>query len=172
MKNYLTIFAIIVVSFYSSGCEEKRTVAKVDNKAPGYNLTTLSGDTISSTHSINKVRLVVFWATWCKPCLEEIPVLNDLVQRYHGKAVDIHAISVDRPEDSLKVRKFVETYQIKYPVLLGSSAILTQFRSDKVPTTYLLSQKGAYVRKWNGPQPAHIFIREIEKLIDINEPRP
>ena len=168
MINKKTVFGLIFLLVFL-GCEEKRTVPKVENKAPQYSLNNKNGQTIHSKDSEGKIRLVVFWATWCKPCLEEIPVLNDLYQRYQGHPVEIHAISVDRASDSAKVHKFIDKYGLNYPVLWGSPQLQTEFRSNKVPTTYLLNQKGEYVRKWNGPQPAHIFIREIEKLVKITE---
>ena len=146
-------------------CDEKRSIPKVDNLAPEYNLFDPEGQQVTSQKSIGRVRLVVFWATWCKPCVEEVPVLNDIQARYKQKDLDIHAISVDRISDQSKIPLFMKKYSIRYPVLVGSPSLQTKFRSNKVPTTYLLNQKGEYVRKWNGPQPAHVFMREIDKLL-------
>lgn len=159
------ILPIMISLTFLVGCEEKRSVPKVDNLAPAYTLENMQNQTIDSKNSLGRVRLVVFWATWCKPCIKEVPVLNDLWDRYQGKPLDIHGISVDRAVDVDKIPRFMEKYGIKYPILKGSPQLQLSFRSDKVPTTYLLNQKGEYIRKWNGPQPAHVFIREIDKLL-------
>lgn len=159
------IVPMLISLIFLTACEEKRSVAKVENKAPNYSLPNLKNQLFSSQELEGKVRLIVFWATWCKPCVEEVPVLNDLYEYYQDKDFVIHAISVDRVSDSAKIPLFVEKYNLKYPVLKGSPALQSEFRSDKVPTTYLLNQSGEYVRKWNGPQPSHVFIREIDRLL-------
>ena len=91
-----------------------------------------------------------FWATWCPPCLEEVPKLNDLYDRYKNKGVQVVGIALDK--DSLElVVPFVKESKIDYPILVGNTQILSNLKNFKgVPTTLLFDKKGKIQKRFDG----------------------
>ena len=88
-----------------------------------------------------QVVLVNFWGSWCAPCLEEIPALQRLAERLHGKAFQIVAINV--AEDELLVRAVGQRLHINFPVLRDwDSTVFKRWGGTMLPTTYLLDGQG------------------------------
>ena len=86
---------------------------------PDFSLTTLTGESVRSQDYEHKVLVVNFWATWCQPCVYEIPHLNDLYTEFQSKGVEILGISMDSA-DPESVRRFTQRHRMKYPVVVGA----------------------------------------------------
>ena len=105
-------------------------------------------DTAGKTHKLadykGKWVLVNFWATWCPPCLEEIP---DLVALYENKKNNIIVIGVALDYRNAKqVMDFAESMQVSYPIVLGNPKLATEVGPvDGLPTTYLYNPAGKMV---------------------------
>ncbi len=102
-------------------------------------------DTQGVQHRLSDYRgkwvVVNYWATWCPPCLEEIPELEDFHTRHRDDVVVLGVNSEDIPVE--KLREFVEEHFISYPVLLGGSSDETPFGLlSGRPTTFLISPAG------------------------------
>jgi thiol-disulfide isomerase/thioredoxin len=95
--------------------------------------------------------LVNFWATWCPPCLEEIPDLVDMYNSHRtddkaDKSVHISVIGVAMNSTPDSVKAFAKQMEISYPIVLGSDAIAAQIgRIDALPTSYLYDPSGKLV---------------------------
>lgn len=88
--------------------------------------------------------LLNFWATWCPPCREEIPLLVETQERYGSKGLQIIGIAIDEPND---VRDFVDTYFINYPNLIGDDLVMqlmAQYgnRIGTLPFSVVVDPKG------------------------------
>lgn len=124
--------------------------------APGFALETLTGDSLSLDDlSDRKVVLVNFWASWCEPCKEEIPVLIELHAEYGDKGFMVLGATVDDlPRDS---RAFVEEMEISYPSVITTPRMREEWRlAPWLPTTFLLVD-GRIVEEWVGPQTRDVF---------------
>lgn len=91
-----------------------------------------------------KVIVVNFWATWCPPCLKEIPDFIKVSQRHANDPVQFLGVSIDRPE---AVKAFAEEYKIPYPLLLGSPSTLEMARgfgnsAQALPFTVIIDRTG------------------------------
>jgi thiol-disulfide isomerase/thioredoxin len=97
-----------------------------------------------------QVLVLNLWATWCPPCLEEVPKLNDIFDRYKNKEVQVIGIALDK--DSLElVGPFVKKNKITYPILVGNQQILAALQNFKgVPTTVLFDQEGKIRKRFDG----------------------
>jgi thiol-disulfide isomerase/thioredoxin len=100
-----------------------------------------------------KKLLVVFWATWCTPCLMEIPTLNKLHQKYLDENFAIISINIDdEHKQQSTLPKAIKKYRIQYPVLLGnpekSSAQFNHFNA--LPTAFLVDEKGIMRQQLTG----------------------
>ncbi|HUH00138.1 MAG TPA: TlpA disulfide reductase family protein [Gammaproteobacteria bacterium] len=84
--------------------------------APEFVLPDLAGTPRSSSEWHDTVRVVNFWATWCPPCIREIPLLVDVQQEYGGRGVQVIGIAMDETD---AVRDFAAGMEFNYPVLIG-----------------------------------------------------
>jgi len=108
----------------------------------------ISGKDRSLAQWRDKVLIVNFWATWCEPCREEIPVLLRVQAKHASNRVQIVGISVDSVD---KVRQFALEYRIGYPLVIGTMAVidLTRRLGNKtagLPYTVVLDRAGRVVK--------------------------
>ena len=109
--------------------------------------------------------LVNFWATWCPPCLEEIPDLVDL-HRAHSKK-DLVVIGVALDSSAKSVRQFIERFKVNYPVVLGDYDLAEQVGEVTVlPTSYLYNPQGELVSYQQGM----VTRDSVESYIKGNKP--
>lgn len=113
-----------------------------------FSLTTLDGDSVTLAGLRGKRVLINFWATWCKPCLEEMPMLEAL-HREHADQVVVLGINLrEKPE---VIREFTAQLQITYPILLApDDATVIAYGVRGLPISYLIDGRGRVVRRFNG----------------------
>ncbi len=126
---------------------------------PDFNLKTIDGRTISLSDLRGKVVLINFWATWCPPCKEEIPLFIDVYKKYKDKGFEILAISTDTSAETVK--KFANEYKIPFPVLVDDGKVSNLYSIQGLPTSLLIGRDGKIVKVKLGKY------REIER--DIKE---
>jgi thiol-disulfide isomerase/thioredoxin len=117
--------------------------------ATGFEFNDMQGKAQRLADYKGKWVLVNFWATWCPPCLEEIP---DLVDMYNShKADDIAVIGVAMSSSAASVKAFAKQMEISYPIVLGSDRIAAQIgRINALPTSYLYDPGGKLVSYQEG----------------------
>ena len=116
-----------------------------------------------------KLTIIDFWATWCKPCLKAIPKLNMLYSQYKNKGVEIIGINVDSPRNSAKVKPFTNAYNIKYPVLRDpNSKISRDLNISAYPTLLIVDSNMDVVYRHIGFKigDQRIIEEEIVKLLN------
>ena len=158
IKFYLIL--IVFFNFYYSQIDTSQTTV-TENKEPNYipaydfNLQALqSEDSLLTLSSLKgNVVLINFWATWCGPCIAEIPEFNSLLKKYEEKNFKILGISVNDSEKQLK--KFITKFNVDYPLLFGSiekmnTVIINYGGFNSVPVSYLINREGLVVRGYPG----------------------
>ncbi|MDH5230948.1 MAG: TlpA family protein disulfide reductase [Gammaproteobacteria bacterium] len=106
-----------------------------------FSLVDVKGKKHQQTTYKGKVRIINFWATWCPPCVEEIPSLNRLREKMQGKAFEL--ISIDYGESAEQINKFMQQVSVDFPVLLdpdGSTA--GQWKVVSFPSTFVIGTDG------------------------------
>jgi thiol-disulfide isomerase/thioredoxin len=122
------------------------TSAKEGGEAPQFAITTDQGERITPASFGGKLLVLNFWATWCAPCVQEIPSLNIFQQRYAGKGVVVVAISVDKNPD--KYKTFLEKIPVSFATARDPNAdISAQYGTFQYPETYLIKD-GRVLRKY------------------------
>lgn len=138
---------------------------KGDKSAPSLELNNLKNQMFALKEQKGSVVLVNFWASWCGPCVEEIPSLSRLVERMKDKPFKVIAVNVGESPDDIK--QFVKSIPVNFEILLDSDG--TAVRDWKVyayPSNYLVDKNGkiefAYrgALKWDAPS----IVNMIEKL--------
>jgi peroxiredoxin len=121
------------------------------DQAPEFRLRSIDGKTVSLADHRGKVVLVHFWATWCPPCVEEIPTLERFSQQIFGTDIEVLAISVDDSADVLKT--FLDKNRVHFPVLLDPGrATAGSYGTLKFPETYIVGRDGVVRYKVIGPK--------------------
>lgn len=114
----------------------------VGQPAPALTFKDLSGQEISLAALKGKVVVVDFWATWCGPCLQEIPGYIEMQKKYGKDGLVIIGISLDK-KNPAEVKKFVEARGMNYPVAIGDFDTVEAFGGFQViPTTFLIGRDG------------------------------
>ncbi|HVQ35464.1 MAG TPA: TlpA disulfide reductase family protein [Candidatus Bathyarchaeia archaeon] len=133
--------------------------------APGFELKDLTGKTVKLSDSDGTVRLVDFWATWCAPCREEIPMFKDLHARYGGKGLTLIGIAMD-DEGAAVVDPFVKENGMPYVNLLGNEDVAAAWGPLRgLPTKFLVDKQGRIVDTFFGPVPRSVLEKKIASLL-------
>lgn len=110
--------------------------------APEFSLTSIQdGKQVKLSDYQGKVKLLVFWATWCGPCLSEIPTLKSLQNELGSKGFQVIGISLDDgPEPVASLHSQVE---FNYPILMGTQETVAAYGNfSGIPTSFLIDRKG------------------------------
>ena len=137
LMSRLTI--VIFFSFFLSGMSSPPL--RVGGPAPSFELKTLKGKIFKSSDLKNKAVILNFWATWCVPCIHEMPELNKAYTSF--KNDDVEIIAINFAETRSEVDEFVNKYHLEFPILLDKYGDVSQdYRVRNLPVTYFISPDG------------------------------
>ncbi|HXW55725.1 MAG TPA: TlpA disulfide reductase family protein [Candidatus Cybelea sp.] len=135
--------------------------------APPFLVSDLDGQLISTADWHGKVVLLNFWATWCPPCREEIPELTELADRYKDH-LEIVGVAMDDSSPA-EVREFVRRFGIRYPVIMASREIVSEYGGvPALPTSFVIGPDGRVVQKHVGLYPLEVYETEIRALLGLS----
>jgi cytochrome c biogenesis protein CcmG, thiol:disulfide interchange protein DsbE len=118
--------------------------------APRFSLRNLKGNLEGLDDHSGKVIIVNFWATWCVPCVKEMPSFEILYRRYRSQGLILLAVSLDK-DDSTKVQEFADKYKLSFPVLLDTEGVAEKlYPSFSIPFTYVIDKQGRVVARVDG----------------------
>jgi len=122
--------------------DQTKTLTRVGQQIPPFTVTTLDGTTLNIAELKGKVILVNFWATWCKPCLYEMPLLEkEIWQEYRSPEFVMVAIAREQSEE--EIASFRKEHGFSFPMAADPRKdIYNLFASEGIPRTYLASPAG------------------------------
>lgn len=130
-------------------------------EAPPWTLKDLEGHDVSSGQFKGKVVVVDFWATWCGPCVMEIPGYIEMQKKYGPGGLVIVGVSLDQ-KGPAHVKKFAVAKGMNYTIVMGDDVVVEAFGGvEAIPTTFLINREGKIVHRKTGAM-AH---DEYEKLV-------
>ena len=118
--------------------------------APRFSLRNLKGNMEGLDDHLGKVIVVNFWATWCVPCVKEMPSFENLYRRYRSQGLTLLAVSLDKG-DSTKVKEFADKHKLSFPILLDTKGVAEKlYPSFSIPFTYVIDKQGRVVARVDG----------------------
>lgn len=147
-----------------------KPAAKTAATLPDFTLETLEGEEfVLSEHVGKEVIVLSFWATWCNPCLAELPHLSDLYQAHKDKGLLIVAVSMDEPKTQAEVASTVQRLGLDMPVVLDTEqqAIRLYNRGRDAPMTVVIDRAGKIVKAQAGYNPGDekLLAEQLQKLL-------
>lgn len=128
------------------GKKIQRSLAQ-GTKFPPFEVKSLEGKPLKLEDYKNKVVLIDFWATWCGPCIAELPNVKDAYEKHHGKGFEIIGISLDQSEEKLK--EFIKSKEMPWPQYFDGkgwqNALAVKYGVNSIPATYLLDREGKII---------------------------
>jgi peroxiredoxin len=123
----------------------------VGQPAPDFTFPGLDGKMISLSDTKGKVVLVNIWATWCPPCVDEMPSLQTLYQAFKDENFEILAVSIDSAGLEA-VAPFMQKHKLTFPALIASQATMQSiYKITGVPDTFIIDKEGILIKKIIGP---------------------
>lgn len=131
-----------------------RDALKPGAEFPDFSVTDLNGKPLSLSQFKGKVVLVDFWATWCPPCVAEMPRIIATYQKYHDKGFEVIGISLDR--DKAELLKYIEKNKIAWPQHFDGGkapgeSLAEKYGAEAIPTTFLIGADGKIIAATTGP---------------------
>ena len=134
-----------------TGCTEP-SVARVGGPAPDFRLENLDGKSISLSDFQGKPVLINFWATWCRPCVSEMPYIQQVHEGWSKRGLVVLAINIG--ESPSEVKKFLQTHNLSLPVLLDTEEnAARKYNITGIPTTFFIDSDGIIQQKIIGAFP-------------------
>lgn len=184
MKKIFLIFSSVIALLFFSGCNsnEEATTIIEDNKSfdelkaqsnKNYSFKTTDGKTIefkvenevlTSKQLNGKFVLINFWATWCAPCIREMPILTSLQEKY-GDKLQIVGILMEKNKDAKELADFMTKYKMNFPVTIGEENYRLAKAFDDVnmfPESFVYAPDGKFLKKYIG----EVEPTDIENLIN------
>ena len=144
----------------------------VGSMAPEFELPDGDGEIVRLSDFRGNLVFLNFWATWCEPCIEEMPDMMALHNAFEGKPFQMLAISTDTQWSA--VEDFYEKYGLDLPTLHDPAQQIArgQYKVTGYPETFLIDGNGHILRKYVGPRPwtSPEMMAEIERLIEERAP--
>jgi len=113
-------------------------------KGPNFKLEDLDGNTVELNSELGDGPVLLsFWATWCKPCLEELNEYKKIYGEYKDKGFKMYAISTDDEKTVAKVKPFVKSKNYQFPILLDTNSDVARlYYAKPVPYSVVIDKKG------------------------------
>ncbi len=161
LKNTLIglVFGIFAASsLASSGMEGQ--------PAPDFALKSATGENLRLSEYRGDVVMINFWATWCGPCRQEMPLLDELYTRYQRVGFNLLGVNID--DDSAGAMRMVQELGVNFPVLFDSRKEVSKlYEVEAMPTTVLLDREGRVRHVHHGYKPGYEekYLAEIRSLL-------
>jgi peroxiredoxin len=138
----------------------------VGEAAPDFALKSASGVNLRLSEYRGEVVMINFWATWCGPCRQEMPLLDDLYGRYQRVGFKLLGVNID--DDSNKAMEMVEELGVSFPVLFDADkSVSKRYQVEAMPVTLLIDRSGTVRHVHHGYKPGYEqkYLTEIRALL-------
>lgn len=138
----------------------------VGQPAPDFALKSASGDNLRLSEYRGEVVMINFWATWCGPCRQEMPLLDELYGRYERVGFELLGVNID--DDSGKAMDMIAELGVRFPVLFDADkSVSERYEVETMPVTILVDRNGTVRHVHQGYKPGYEdkYLTEIRALL-------
>jgi len=153
MRKILSFIIVLCLILFVGNAIGLEALPQVGKPAPDFALNDINGEKVTLSEYKGKVIILNFWATFCGPCKEEMPSLNNLFLFFKKDGLIVLAISTDNSEKP--VQSFIKAKAIAFPVLIDkdSQVFSDMYRVLRIPTTFIIDRDGIIREKILGDRP-------------------
>ena len=143
--------------------------AQQKTAAPNFTLTSLEGKSVRLSDYRGKFVLLNFWATWCGPCIAEIPRFSTWQTEFGSQGFQVLGVSMD--DDKPPVLKTARKFQLTYPIVMGDEHLGERYGGVLgLPVTYLISPEGKILARYQGETDLDQLEKRIATLLAARKP--
>lgn len=160
-RIFLCMFSLALAMSMVTG-----NAAEMNKPAPDFTLKSRSGKNVRLSDLRGQVVMLNFWASWCGPCRQEMPLLEDMSKKYERLGFTLLGVNVD--EDSSKAEKLLEKIPVSFPVLYDNKSDVSELLNvDAMPTTFLIDRDGNLRFHHKGYKPGYekSYEKQIKQLV-------
>ncbi|MEZ5589250.1 MAG: redoxin domain-containing protein [Gammaproteobacteria bacterium] len=166
------LFALLSLSAVYTGSASAQAVEPLlaldePVAAPAFTLPDAQGQSHSLADYQGKVLVVNFWATWCPPCIHEMPALQNLRTTLQARGLEVIGINMGETQDD--ITRFTDRLSVDFPLLLDENLVATMaWQVQNLPTTFVVNRDGMIVysevgdKPWDDP----VILQQIEALLN------
>ncbi len=167
MKKLPTLCSRVILCLLISVAISLPGVSLANTKMPAFVLENpVDGKNVNSDDFQGKALLVTFFATWCPPCMQEIPTLVELQQEFAPRGFSVIGLSVDQG-GTAEVARLVERQAINYPVLMADAETAENFGGVfGIPVSFLVNKSGNVVKSYTGLVSHTTLAKDVRSVIE------
>lgn len=161
-----TAQAVALMCGLATALSASASSVKLSEPAPDFTLKTLQGPNLRLEEYRGQVVLINFWASWCGPCRQEMPILDRLHQRYEDTGFAVLGVNVEG--ETAPAQKIVDKTNVTFPVLIDEGqAVSEMYELEAMPSTVVVDRDGVvrYVHRGYKPGDEAKYVEVVKKLI-------
>jgi peroxiredoxin len=163
MKLKNTIIALVFSVFAASSLASSGMEGQ---PAPDFALKSSTGENLRLSEYRGDVVMINFWATWCGPCRQEMPLLDELYSRYQRVGFNLLGVNID--DDSRRAMRMIEELGVNFPVLFDARKEVSElYEVDAMPVTVIVDREGTVRYVHHGYKPGYEdkYLDQIRSLL-------
>jgi peroxiredoxin len=157
-KVFIAIVALLASSVINA--------VELEDTVPDFTLKSMSGENLRLEEYRGKVVLINFWASWCGPCRQEMPILQKIHDRYEPLGFTVLGVNVDEKQE--KARKIVERLDVDFPLLLDTDQLVSEaYDVNAMPYSVLVGRDGKinYIHRGYKPGDENQYVNRLKQLL-------
>ena len=161
-KQLFVIVPVVLVAF----CFNAQAAQVLSGKATDFTLKSRSGKNIKLSELRGQVVMINFWASWCGPCRQEMPLLEDLYKKYNALGFTLLGVNVE--QDSSKANAYLRDISVSFPILFDTkNAVSKAYNISAMPSTVMVDRDGNLRYLHHGYKPGYEkeYQNQIKALI-------